>query len=46
MLLRPFQRWLEHQLRRFLPRHRSPPPPIDVTDFSSERSRRKDNHYS
>jgi len=44
-LLRPFQRWIERGLRRtFVGRHpRAIPPPIDVTDFTSHRSRRKDD---
>jgi hypothetical protein len=45
-LLRPFQRWLERSLRRVLPGRdvrTIAPPPIDVTDFRSHRSSRKDD---
>jgi hypothetical protein len=44
--LRPVQRWLERQLisKLFGRRPRSLPPPIDVADFRTERSRRKDDH--
>jgi hypothetical protein len=46
-LLRPLQRWLEHYfLRRFVGRHpRLRRPTIDVTDFTSyESSRKEDRH--
>ena len=44
-LLRPFQRWLERGLLRKVFRHRTHaiPPPIDVSDFTSHRSSRKDD---
>jgi hypothetical protein len=45
-LLRPLQRWLELHLARMFsgrtPRYR--PRIIDVTDFESDESRRKDDH--
>ena len=47
-LLRPLQRWLERRLRRALwARHpRAIPPPMDVTDFTSHRSSRKDDRQT
>ena len=47
-LLRPLQRWLEiYLIRRFFTRHpRVHRKTIDVTDFTSHESRRKDNHHT
>jgi hypothetical protein len=47
-LLRPLQRWLEICLiRKFFARHpRLGPPTIDVTDFISDGSSRKDDHHT
>jgi hypothetical protein len=46
-LLRPLQRWLEGVLLKRLVRHpRLRPPTIDVTDFTSYESSRKDDHHS
>jgi hypothetical protein len=43
-LLRPFQRWLQRALTRaFFARHSHSQPTIDVTDFTSYQSRRRDN---
>jgi hypothetical protein len=44
-LLRPLQRWFERGLRRTfgIRRPRAIPPPLDVTDFTSHRSSRKDD---
>jgi hypothetical protein len=48
LLLRPLQRWLERSLRRMLSgrQPRAIPPPIDVTDFGSHRSTRKDDRQT
>ena len=47
-LLRPLQRWLEiYLIRKFFVRNpRLSRPTIDVTDFTSYESRRKDDHHT
>jgi hypothetical protein len=46
-LLRPLQRWLEiYLIRRFFARNpRLRRPTIDVTDFTSYESHRKEDHH-
>jgi hypothetical protein len=48
LLLRPLQRWLEtYLIRKFSGSHpRLHQPTIDVTDFTSYESRRKDHHQT
>jgi hypothetical protein len=47
-LLRPLQRWLEVYLTRrfFAHRPRLRRPPIDVTDFTSYPSHKKEDHHT
>jgi len=47
-LLRPLQRWLEiYLIRKFFTSHRRlHRPTIDVTDFTSRESRRKDDDHT
>jgi hypothetical protein len=47
-LLRPLQRWLEiYLIRKFFARHpRLRRPTIDVTDFTSYPSHKKEDHHT